>query len=97
VGSGASDRETMKLGGWSTTALITRYDEKDAVRALPAAAVPILIVPAENRPISGTELVEDLFCTGFAFSDFCRDFPGAGHAVRTRDPELGKLVLYQLS
>lgn len=25
-----------------------------------------------------------------------RDF-GAGHGTRTRDPELGKLVLYQLS
>jgi hypothetical protein len=24
-------------------------------------------------------------------------FFGAGHEIRTRDPELGKLVLYQLS
>jgi excisionase family DNA binding protein len=43
VRSGASDRETMKLGGWSTAALITRYDEKDAVRSLPPAAVPVLV------------------------------------------------------
>jgi len=43
VKSGASDRETMKLGGWSSPALITRYDEKLDVRELPAeAALPAL-------------------------------------------------------
>ena len=26
-----------------------------------------------------------------------RPFPGAGNGTRTRDPKLGKLVLYQLS
>jgi hypothetical protein len=42
VRSGASDRETMKLGGWSSPALITRYDEKGNLRQLPEAAVPYL-------------------------------------------------------
>jgi hypothetical protein len=27
----------------------------------------------------------------------CREFDGAGDGIRTRDPQLGKLMLYQLS
>jgi integrase len=100
VSSGASDRETMKMGGWSSSALITRYDQKDNVRRLPSAAVPILIKPPENRPVSGTELADDLFCAGIAWGESCEqssDFSGAGHGSRTRDLKLGKLALYQLS
>jgi integrase len=100
VGSGASDRETMKMGGWSSAALITRYDQKDNVRVLPAAAVPILITPPENRPVSRTELADDLFCAGVAWGELCCNSSenfGAGHGSRTRDLKLGKLALYQLS
>jgi hypothetical protein len=70
VRAGASDRETMKLDGWSTSALITRYSEKDAVRSLPAAAVPVLVpatVPAlppqsESCPAAEPRIETELFC-----------------------------------
>jgi len=66
VRSGASDRETMKLGGWSSPALITRYDEKDALRALPAGAVPLLASPV---PVSGTAKRGTRYCTGAIAND----------------------------
>jgi site-specific recombinase XerD len=82
VRSGASDRETMKLGGWSTAALITRYDEKDAIRAMPAAAVLRLKAP-ENRPAAGTVLVGVKYCTG----TIANDLPGVSWC---RSPDLNR-------
>jgi hypothetical protein len=64
VRSGASDRETMKLGGWSSPQLITRYDEKDALRVLPASAVPLLPLHSGFSPNVGAEPANDLFCEG---------------------------------
>jgi len=77
VRSGASDRETMKLGGWSTPALITRYDEKDAVRSLPPAAVPVLVMPAEPLAVVEPEVETERFCSGpdalaVLLSSWCR-------------------------
>jgi hypothetical protein len=48
VRSGASDRETTKLGGWSTPALITRYDEKDALALVAGCGRPSAQVLRES-------------------------------------------------
>lgn len=61
--------------------------ETEKLGSIPAAALP--------------QVSRGGFATGFATASegagkILNDF-GAGHEIRTRDPQLGKLMLYQLS
>jgi hypothetical protein len=60
-----------------------RYVNSLVGRELPEGAIPLLPPFESARPVQIEKPT----------SRFLR----AGHGVRTRDPELGKLVLYQLS
>ncbi len=86
--AGVNAQQAMKLTGHADPRAHTRYImNKDQPRTIPEAALP--------------QLAWGDSATSFAMapggeSEIPKDFR-AGHEVRTRDPQLGKLMLYQLS
>ena len=85
---GVNDQTTMVLTGHSDSKVHRRYIES-LTRQVPASAVPQLSITEHHS------------CTVAVASRSAESkskvFFRAGHGVRTRDPKLGKLVLYQLS
>ena len=88
--AGVNVQHAMHLAAHSDPKVHQRYVASTvAMRTIPAAAVPQL--PANPASIVTT-------CDDSASAKSrLQGNPGAGHGVRTRDIQLGKLALYQLS
>ena len=86
--AGVNAQQAMVLAGHADPRAHALYIMKtEKLARIPEAALP--------QPARGSS------ATGFAMAPWgagknLNDF-GAGHEVRTRDPQLGKLMLYQLS
>jgi integrase len=86
--AGINTQQAMKLAGHADPRAHARYImEKEKPRLIPEAALPQL-----GRGGSATGSATASGVPGGILNDF-----RAGHEVRTRDPQLGKLMLYQLS
>jgi integrase len=92
---GLNEQTAMVLTGHSDPKVHQRYVEAASIRALPAAAVPMLD-PEAAKTVLATSLPESPANDGGCARQPTGTF-GAGNGIRTRDPKLGKLVLYQLS
>src|SRR4051794_18606915 len=69
-----------------------------------AASEAVTLLVAETSALSNSPLAEGVVLGATdrkmqkgRDSPENRGLPGAGHEIRTRDPQLGKLMLYQLS
>ena len=68
---------------------ITRKSDRSKIKPIPYGLMELFASPRLLQRRAG-------HFANLAAAE-CRAFGGAGNGVRTRDPKLGKLVLYQLS
>jgi integrase-like protein len=86
--AGVNAQQAMQLAGHADTRAHSLYVmEIEKLTSIPAAALP---QPSRRRIATGIATAPE--GGGKNLNDF-----GAGHEIRTRDPQLGKLMLYQLS
>ena len=86
--AGINSQQAMKLAGHADARAHARYIiEAETPRRIPEAALPLL---GRGGIATGIAMAPG------GESEILKDFR-AGHEIRTRDPQLGKLMLYQLS